>query len=191
MSFPFVAGQDAKNGAHQEPSNEGVDSILDDSLYLLSTTLALALSRENDFNVLPHVHTILAFLWSIYNLAVGPAALITKVLNSIPWGKIVDFLNTFIKAEPIEDRVVDAGRQGNFLQGAPKPLPEDYLLRGLVWCRGYFRSGWFDEKHDEESRLLELPSKNKVRIDRVMRLSICLSQVSSAKFGVYFLAIFG
>lgn len=39
-------------------------------------------------------------------------------------------------------------------------------------------SGWFDEKHDEESRLLELPSTNKVRIDRVMRLSICLSQVS-------------
>ena len=39
-------------------------------------------------------------------------------------------------------------------------------------------SGWFDEKHDEESRLLELPSTNKVRIDRVMRLSIYLSQVS-------------
>jgi hypothetical protein len=155
---------------------------LDDSLYLLSNTFALVLSRENDFNVLPHVHTILAFLWSIYNLAVGPAALITKVLNSIPWGKIVDFLNTFIKAEPIEDRVADAGRRGSFLQGAPKPLPEDYLLRGLVWCRGYFVSGWFDEKHDEESRLLELPSTNKVRIDRVMRLSICLSQVSFATF---------
>jgi hypothetical protein len=43
-------------------------------------------------------------------------------------------------------------------------------------------SGWFDEKHDEESRLLELPSTNKVRIDRVMRLSICLSQVSFATF---------
>lgn len=151
---------------------------MDDSLYLLSNTLALVLSRENDFNVLPHVHTILAFLWSIYNLTVGPAALIAKVLSSIPWGKIVDFLNTFIRAEPIEDRVVDAGRRGSFLQGAPKPLPEDYLLRGLVWCRGYFVSGWFDEKHDEESRLLELPSTNKVRIDRVMRLSICLSQVS-------------
>ena len=151
---------------------------MDDSLNLLTNTLALVLSRENDFNVLPHVHTILAFLWSIYNLTVGPAALISKVLNSIPWGKIVDFLNTFIKSEPIEDLVADAGRRGSFLHGAPKPLPEDYLLRGLVWCRGYFVSGWFDEKHDEESRLLELPSTNKVRIDRVMRLSICLSQVS-------------
>jgi len=151
---------------------------MDNSLYLLTNTFALVLSRENDFNVLPHVHTILAFLWSIYNLTVGPAALITKVLNSIPWGKIVDFLNTFIKSEPIEDRVAEAGRRGSFLHGAPKPLPEDYLLRGLVWCRGYFVSGWFDEKHDEESRLLELPSTNKVRIDRVMRLSICLSQVS-------------
>jgi hypothetical protein len=48
-------------------------------------------------------------------------------------------------------------------------------------------SGWFDEKHDEESRLLELPSTNKVRIDRVMRLSICLSQVSLQLFGVFFL----
>ncbi|KAI4735109.1 hypothetical protein E4T50_14374 [Aureobasidium sp. EXF-12298] len=160
----------------KESGNGTHDSISDDSLYLLSSTLALVLSRENDFNVLPHVHTILAFLWSIYNLAVGPVALITKVLNSIPWGKIVDFLNSFIKTEPIEDRVADAGRRGSFLQGAPKPLPEDYLLRGLVWCRDYFVSGWFDEKHDEESRLLELPSTNKVRIDRVMRLSICLSQ---------------
>ncbi|KAI4721992.1 hypothetical protein E4T48_01691 [Aureobasidium sp. EXF-10727] len=162
----------------KDSGNQGVDYILDDSLHLLSNTLALVLSRENDFNVLPHVHTILAFLWSIYNLTIGPAAVITKVLTSIPWGKIVDFLNSFIRTEPIENRVADEGRRGSFLRGAPKPLPEDYLLRGLVWCRGYFVSGWFDEKHDEESRLLELPSTNKVRIDRVMRLSICLSQRS-------------
>jgi hypothetical protein len=89
----------------------------------------------------------------------------------------VDFLNSFIRSEPIDERTADAGRRGSFLQAAAKPLPEDYLLRGLVWCRGYFVSGWFDGKHDEESRLLELPSTNKVRIERVVRLSICLSQV--------------
>jgi hypothetical protein len=50
-------------------------------------------------------------------------------------------------------------------------------------------SGWFDEKHDEESRLLELPSTNKVRIDRVMRLSICLSQVSPHFWCLYVLCM--
>ncbi|KAI5254549.1 hypothetical protein E4T42_02315, partial [Aureobasidium subglaciale] len=160
------------------PSISGSSPALDDSLYLLSSTFALVLTRESDFNVLPHVHTILVFLWSICNLVAAPAALITKVLEFIPWGRIVDYLNSFIRIEPIEDRVADQGRRGSFLQGAVKPLPEDYLLRGLIWCRGYFKSGWFDEKHDEEGRLLELPTTNKVRIDRVMRLSICLSQVS-------------
>lgn len=168
----------AETHLQQDSGKPITDSTLDDSLYLLSNTFALVLSREKDFNVLPHVHTILAFLWSIYNLAVGPAALVSKVLNCIPWAKIVAYLNSFIKTEPIDDRVADAGRRGSFLQGAIKPLPEDYLLRGLVWCRDYFVSGWFDERHDEETRLLELPSTNKVRIDRVMRLSICLSQVS-------------
>lgn len=156
----------------------GVDSTLNDSIHLLSDTFSVVLSREKDFNVLPHVHTILAFLWSIYNLAVEEAALITKVLRSIPWKKIADFLNSFIKTDPIDDRVADAGRRGSFLRNAIKPLPEDYLLRGLVWCRDYFGSEWFDEKYDEESRLVELPSTNKIRIERVLCLSICLSQVS-------------
>tara|TARA_R110002003_G_scaffold75_5_gene6946 strand:- start:286 stop:723 length:438 start_codon:yes stop_codon:yes gene_type:complete len=50
------------------------------------------------------------------------------------------------------------------------PLPEDYLVRGLVWAHDYFPEKWFERKHDEEERYLELASTVKSRMERVLRL---------------------
>lgn len=155
---------------------------MDEPLELLTDTFATVLSNEKDFNVLPHVHTMLIFLWSICNLAVEPAALIGKILHAIPWQKIANLLNSFTEANAIEHRTAEGGRRGIVVPNpshSVKPLPEDYLLRGLIWCTNYFAPEWFDGKHDDESRLLELESTNKVRIERVLRLAIALTQVST------------
>ncbi|GAB7348772.1 hypothetical protein MBLNU459_g7499t3 [Dothideomycetes sp. NU459] len=59
---------------------------------------------------------------------------------------------------------------------SPKPLPEDYLMQGMVWCETYFTQGWFANEHDEESRLVEFDETDKIRATRVFLLSIELSK---------------
>jgi hypothetical protein len=58
------------------------------------------------------------------------------------------------------------------------PLPEDYLVRGLIWAHNYFPKKWFEREHDEEERYLELASTVKSRMERVLRLGHKLASVS-------------
>jgi hypothetical protein len=55
------------------------------------------------------------------------------------------------------------------------PLPEDYLVRGLIWAQDYFPKKWFEREHDGEERYLELASTVKNRMYRVLRLGYQLS----------------
>jgi hypothetical protein len=58
----------------------------------------------------------------------------------------------------------DSARSGEL------PLPENYLVRGLVWAHDYLPKKWFERERDEEERYLELASTVKSRMQRVLRL---------------------
>ncbi|KAF2023577.1 hypothetical protein EK21DRAFT_94789 [Setomelanomma holmii] len=58
---------------------------------------------------------------------------------------------------------------------ATVPLPEDHLVRGLIWAHDYFPKKWFEREHDEEERYLELASTVRSRMQRVLRLGHKLS----------------
>jgi hypothetical protein len=152
---------------------------------ITNETFALVLRRIGDKNVLPHVHVMLAFL-----TAFASNTYVYRLLDNTPWAELIAFLNTLVKTE----NQIQAQNQGQAQsvdallatdvfpvqgeRGDELPLPEDYLVRGLIWSQDYFPKKWFEREHDEEERYLELASTVKNRMDRVLRLGYQLSKVS-------------
>lgn len=156
-------------------------------------TFALVLRRIGDKNVLPHVHIMLSFLTTF---AANPY--VSHLLVDTPWNELVAFLNTLVKTE---SQIQSQSQASNVTQPQnidtlfstavfPKddersdelPLPEDYLVRGLIWAHDYFPKKWFEREHDEEERYLELASTVKSRMERVLRLGHKLTTVSPRPF---------
>jgi hypothetical protein len=158
--------------------------------HLTYETFSLVLRRIGDRNVLPHVHIMLSFLTAF---AANPY--VSHLLSDAPWAGLVDFLNALVKAEsqmqvkdqpkgPHQHLVLDEvfstevfpdkGERSDEL-----PLPEDYLVRGLIWAHNYFPKKWFEREHDEEERYLEFASTRKSRTERVLRLGHKLSTVGA------------
>jgi len=156
---------------------------------LTNDTFALVLRRIGDKNVLPHVHIMLAFL-TIF--ASDPY--VSHLLADTPWAELVAFLNTLVKTESqtqnqSQPQNVNQPQNIDTLfsttvfpsdseRSDELPLPEDYLVRGLIWAHDYFPRKWFQREHDEEERYLELASTVKSRMERVLRLGHKLSSVS-------------
>ncbi|KAI4956588.1 hypothetical protein J4E91_000800 [Alternaria rosae] len=150
---------------------------------ITNETFALVLRRIGDKNVLPHVHIMLAFLSSF-----ASGKYVSDLIADAPWAELVAFLNTLVKTEnqiqsQSQNQIsnIDALLASDVFPGQDErsdelPLPEDYLVRGLIWADGYFPQTWFEREHDEEERYLELASTVKNRMERVLRLGFSISK---------------
>jgi hypothetical protein len=112
---------------------------------------------------------------------------VSHLVNSTPWTELVSFLNTLIKTENQKNPSLDINTlltQSVFpgdheaKERDELPLPEDWLIRGLVWAQEYLPTNWLERERDEEERYLELASTAKSRTERVLRLGYRLSIVS-------------
>jgi hypothetical protein len=158
------------------------------SMRLTYSTFQLVLRRIGDKNVLPHVHIMLSFLTTF-----AANQYVSHLLADTPWAELVTFLNTLVKTE---SQIQNQSQTQNISQPQSidnlfctpvfpnvgerideLPLPEDYLVRGLIWAHNYFPKKWFEREHDEEERYLELASTVKSRMERVLRLGYKLSTV--------------
>ncbi|KAH9866590.1 hypothetical protein J1614_008282 [Plenodomus biglobosus] len=150
---------------------------------ITNETFALVLRRIGDKNVLPHVHIMLSYLTTF-----ASNKYVSYLLNDTPWAELVAFLNTLVKTENqlqtqnqalaanidtllAADVFPEVGERTDEL-----PLPEDYLIRGLIWAHDYFPRKWFEREHDEEERYLELASTVKCRMERILRLGYQLTK---------------
>lgn len=60
-----------------------------------------------------------------------------------------------------------------------RQLPEDFVMRGLVWAQHYFPADFFGgQVVDEDERNLELPSHAAPRAERCLWLGVQLASVS-------------
>lgn len=159
---------------------------------ITNETFAIALRRIGDKNVLPHVQVMLSYLTTF-----SSNKYVSHLLAGTPWAELAEFLNTLVKAETrlptqnqrqIQD--IDTLLAADVFPGVCErkdelPLPEDYLVRGLIWAHDYFPSKWFEREHDEEARYLELASTVRSRIERILRLGFQLAKVSTLPLGSY------
>ncbi|KAI8942051.1 hypothetical protein NX059_000153 [Plenodomus lindquistii] len=150
---------------------------------LTNETFALVLRRIGDKNVLPHVHIMLSYLTTF-----AANKYVSYLLADVPWAELAAFLNTLVKTEsqlqsqnPTQAQNIDMLLSADVFPGVGErvdelPLPEDYLVRGLIWAHDYFPRKWFEREHDEEERYLELASTVKCRMERVLRLGFQLTK---------------
>jgi hypothetical protein len=147
-------------------------------------TFAVVLRRIGDKNVLPHVHVMLSFLSSF-----ASSTYVSDLLDGAPWSELAAFLNTLGKSEiqiqsqsQTQTQNIDTLLATDLFPGGGEssdeyPLPEDYLVRGLIWTQDYFPNKWFEKEHDEEERYLEMASTGKNRTERVLKLGYRLAKV--------------
>jgi hypothetical protein len=140
----------------------------------LGETTTVVSQRIRDKNILPYMHLILAYL---FGLAFIPNALL-YVEGCIPWENITVFLNTLGRSGVVESRFEseDFPQQ---LSGTGRQLPEDFVMRGLIWTQQCFLAQFFDSQIvDDDERNLELPSHATPRAERCLWLGVPLSSVS-------------
>jgi hypothetical protein len=154
---------------------------------ITNETFNLVLRRIGDKNVLPNVNILLASL-----NAFASSKYVSHLINDIPWTELVAFLNTLARTESRTQSLPQTQSQTEDINALLSsnvfpndgerrdelPLPEDHLIRGLIWAHQYFPTKWFEREHEVEERYLELPSTVHSRIKRVLRLGYRLSTVS-------------
>lgn len=143
---------------------------------LVFGTLSICLQRIADKNVFPLIHVYFVFLWS---LAAVEKAMI-YVEKDIPWAEICSFLNALAESDVLTVKVLEE----HFPMPDDEislPLPEDFIMRGQIYCQWYFPETWFKNAMiDDEERSLELPSMTALRVERILWLgfriaSVCLT----------------
>ncbi|KAF3031255.1 hypothetical protein E8E12_001203 [Didymella heteroderae] len=163
---------------HMLSENER-DPVFRERKMLTNEMFALALHRIGDKNVLSHVHIMLAFIATI-----AASDIASHIIDHTPWTDVVDFLNTLIKTENQQSQgnsINESLAQPVFPAEGEKrakddpPLPEDWLIRGLIWAEEYLPANWFDREVDADDRYLELASTAHRRSIRILRLGCQIS----------------
>lgn len=133
--------------------------------------IEIVIRRWGDTNTLPFLHTTLVFM---AHMTRYPGAM-THLEGVFPWKLTSLMLNSLLVSCEPEYQV-----NGDFTcpekDQLPRPLPEDFAMRGLVYTEDYFPKDWFiNTKIDEDEKLFELPSMMETRKERILSLGYRLS----------------
>jgi hypothetical protein len=129
-------------------------------------TIEIVLRRWGDTNTWPFLHTILVFM----NYMTQYPAAISHLEEKYPWKLTSMMLNSLLGSYEPGNEVKSQFHLWEEDQD-PRPLPEDFALRGLLHSEDYFPNDWFqNDKIDEDEKYFELPSMSEKRKDRILSL---------------------
>ncbi|PHH77772.1 hypothetical protein CDD82_3363 [Ophiocordyceps australis] len=151
--------------ARDEAAMSMVELSFNKALEFSRDTMEIVLRRWGDKNTLSCIHASLVFM---LHVSQRPDAM-ALVEEHYPWKLTATMLNQLMTK--LGD--VPSMESDDFpcpeKKAAPRPLPEDYALRGLIYTQDYFPSGWFDnDRIDDDERTLEPPSKTLDRQERIL-----------------------
>lgn len=129
------------NAAAEIPLRKGFTTALIFAIY----TYEIILSYWSDPNILSFMHTTLVF---IHYISHYPLAM-SYLENRLPWELIATVLNTFLASYDFVPKM-DGRFPGLEKYELPRPLPEDYAMRGLIYAEGYHPDRWFINENIEE-----------------------------------------
>ncbi|KAJ4324005.1 hypothetical protein N0V84_004099 [Fusarium piperis] len=122
--------------------------------------------RWGDTSTLPFLHTVLVFM---NHMARFPGA-ISHLEGAFPWKLTALMLNSQLVSCEADYQVHSDFRLPEKGQ-LPRPLPEDFAMRGLIYSEDYFPHDWFkNDKIDEDEKYFELGSMVEERRDRILTL---------------------
>ncbi|KAK2061359.1 hypothetical protein LY76DRAFT_682150 [Colletotrichum caudatum] len=159
----------AKKKAKEDADWQMVDPIPNqkflDALDFAVRTHNVVFRRSADSNVDPYLHVTLSFLYQMSHFATA----IGYIESKMPWKLISSMLNSFLKERTSVDRIEleDFPRSND---ESPRPLPEDFAQRGLLWVDKYYPDDWFTSKPDDDEKYFEVASMTEERQERCLWL---------------------
>ncbi|KAI8663476.1 EST1-DNA-bind domain-containing protein [Fusarium keratoplasticum] len=141
--------------------DEPFKQALDFAVRIIETVMR----RWGDPNTLPFLHTVLVFM---NHMTRFPGA-ISYLEGAFPWKLTALMLNSLLVSCEAGYEVHSDFRRPE--RELPRPLPEDFAMRGLIYSEDYFPSDWFkNNKIDEDEKYFELGSMVEERKDRILTL---------------------
>jgi hypothetical protein len=129
---------------------------LEVALRLANRTLDVVLRRFGDPSILSYVHTVLVFM---YHSKFYPEAM-ARLAPEFPWKLMSLMLNTLLSSCQSYSRIESEEFPYPEKDESPRPLPEDYAMRGLLWADKYYPSGWFSNgKIEDDEKGLEAKNR--------------------------------
>ncbi|CAJ2503993.1 Uu.00g113870.m01.CDS01 [Anthostomella pinea] len=150
-----------------ELSDQKHSKNLDGALRLAVGTYEVVFHRLGDPNVLPFLHVVMVFM---HHIAKFPDAM-AHVEDQFPWKLVSLFLNSLLLPYRDHERLhsVEFPREGKDVP--PRPFPEDFAMKGLLWVKHYFPKDWFsNEKIDDDEKYFEVASMTDERKERILWL---------------------
>ncbi|KAJ6258181.1 hypothetical protein Dda_7100 [Drechslerella dactyloides] len=174
---PVIDSHDPKNSLSVSPPeldpSLNFDIALTHAQQLAFDILTLAFGRENDPAVQPHIHVWLVFLNYLKEYPEGMAL----IVRNFPWEKIAHYATQLLKKRRADKAALERIHDSDSFPVAQKgfrPLPEEFMMRGLEIARRYFPYRYFSriQVDDDDERLIELPSMNLVREEKMLWLLV-------------------
>ncbi|KAK1445870.1 hypothetical protein CMEL01_10113 [Colletotrichum melonis] len=153
-----------------------------DALDFAARTHNVVLRRFGDENIRPYLHVTLTLL---QHLSQFPTAM-GLVEEKMPWKLMALLLNTIMPTDiPIETiKNIESEDFPRPDKGDPRPLPDDFAQRGLLWVDKYYPSDWFTAtKVDDDEKYFEVASMMEERSQRCLWLGCRLA--TSGKWLTY------
>ncbi|KAI1137393.1 hypothetical protein F5Y05DRAFT_413950 [Hypoxylon sp. FL0543] len=145
------------------------------SVNLFEGTCDVVLRRLGDLNTLPFLHVVLVF---IHHLSHFPTAMY-YIERRFPWKLVSLQLNSLLLSYREHHRIHDEQFPRQDKEFAPRPLPEDFAMKGLVWVDKYFPNDWFsNDKIDDDEKYFEVASMTDDRKERILWLGCRIAKLA-------------
>ncbi|RSL49327.1 hypothetical protein CEP53_009188 [Fusarium sp. AF-6] len=142
------------------------DETFKQALSFAVRIIETVMRRWGDTNTLPFLHSVLVFM---NHMTRFPGAM-SHLEAAFPWKLTALMLNSQLVSCEADYEVHSDFRLPEKGQ-LPRPLPEDFAMRGLIYSEDYFPQEWFkNDKIDEDEKYFELGSMVEERKDRILTL---------------------
>lgn len=172
--YKMIRPQRTGEAADAMDMTSGDDQLrkpIEQALLLAEGTHEKVLHRFADPNILPYTHVVLVFLLYLKKYP-SAMALIDK---AFPWKLLSTLLNSLLLSYRDYERI----HRPQFPRPEkelPRPLPEDFAMKGLLWVDDYFPSDWFaNDKVDDDEKYFEVASMTDERKERILWLGVVLA----------------
>jgi hypothetical protein len=154
------------------PMTETLDDVSEDfkiARELMARTNTAVWGRLGDPSILAHLHVSMVFL---HHLTLCPPAS-SYVFPHMPLRLLCVQLNTLIAASENTARY----ENDHFPEGeTPRPLVEDFAMRGLLWADQYFPQTWFAHEISDDDKWFEMASFMDERRMRCLWLGVRIAK---------------
>ncbi len=134
---------------------------------LVWPTCMVVFRRPADINILPFVHVILGFIFHLTQFANA----IALIEDEFPWELLSVLLNSLLQSYREHDQIHSVAFPREAKEVAPRPLPEDFAMKGMLWVENYFPHDWFsNNKIDDDEKYFETASMIENRKERILWL---------------------